>query len=114
MFKNHTALLIDCDGTFVLNAEDIHRQCTAATMNSVHKENGVSFDADHFERVWQAQLGRGIANFYVAYTASVPELNAKLSGPAKDRAKEFEADYEGCYKSKIHDLVVRYGFPALI
>jgi beta-phosphoglucomutase-like phosphatase (HAD superfamily) len=115
MFKHYKALLIDCDGTFVLNAEDIHKECVASTMRSVHERNGVPFGENHFDHVWQEQLGRGIGNFYLAYTASVPELKSKLTGNPAERAKNFEADYEACYKSQLHNnLVIRYGLAPLV
>lgn len=117
MMTPYKALLIDCDGTIVPQAETIHQNTAQITLQQIHKEYNVAFNRDTFLSVWFAQLGKGMANFYKCYLKKTPTLSSQMiNSSLSDSTQYFEDSYEDNYKTylKSKTPAIRKGLADLI
>lgn len=118
-FDDISAVLLDCDGTLVPAAEEVHEECVRQTMREFFGKADIPYTnetEDRFKRIWTEGLGKGITNFYVAFEQScTPQHQAKLSSVISDPLV-FEGAYEHRYvTSDLSALVqVRAGMEKFI
>ena len=122
MDKKVHALLLDCDGTVAINAEDIHKKCVQQTLEKIFADCGKTMpgpdSAFNFDRVWQEQLGKGIANFYNTFIHPLPEHVKLAVSKNCSNSSEFEKTYEDHYcqlvASGTSGIQIRPGMKELI
>lgn len=115
------ALLIDCDGTLILNAEDMHENCVWETLKKPLLSYGVSESRidilyKEYKAIWEKALGGGIDNFYNTFFSSMTfDIQASLRKGFPQGASVFEKAYEDLYINGSHEgLIVRPGMADLL
>lgn len=90
-------IVADCDGTIAPHVESAHGMCMAHVIKDISKKAGVEYSQSFFDRVWKAELGKGIVNFTNQYIASLDQDSAAQFGKAMGKIENAETQYEDTY-----------------